>query len=50
MHSSNIQVTANNILFNATSYDMNAEYAKKEHYRLIHSDAKALKPVILKRK
>ena len=25
---------------------MSAEYARKEHYRLVHSDAKALKPVI----
>ena len=27
-----------------------AEYAKKEHYRLVHPDAKSLKHVILKRK
>ena len=26
------------------------EYAKKEHYRVAHPDAKALKPAILKRK
>ena len=42
--------TAKNILPNATSHDTSAEYAKKEHYRLVHPDAKALKPVILKRK
>ena len=33
---------------------MSAENAKKEHYRLVHPDAKALKPVaiaiVLKRK
>ena len=33
-----------------TSHDTSAEYAKKEHYRLVQPDAKALKPVILKRK
>ena len=38
------------ILLNATSHNTSAEYAKKEHCRLVHPDAKALKPVILKRK
>ena len=28
-----------------TAHDTSAEYAKKENYRLVHPDAKALKPV-----
>ena len=44
-------VTAKKTLLNTTSHDTFTEYAKKEHYRLVHPDAKALmKPVILKRK
>ena len=46
----NLQVTAKNILLNATSHDTSAEYAKKEHYILVHPDAKALRFVILKKK
>ena len=42
--------TAENILPSATSHNTSAEYPKKEHFRLEHPDAKALKPVILKRK
>ena len=34
----------------ATNFEKSAEYAKKEHHRLVHPDTKALKPVILKRK
>ena len=46
INSQNIQVTAKNIpLNNATSHNTSAEYAKKEHFRLVHPHAKALKPV-----